>query len=126
MRFEGKHNYFKDLAHRVKCVLRPFRRLWLIVPKSWYAIISIVAVMAVCSVKRIKQAQVHACAWIFSKVLKLYFSKNAAAVSIVNTLKYKERIVAEFPDITAESEVTRYVAYMYVYSMLCAQMHVSL
>ncbi len=38
---------------------------------------------------------------------------NAEATSAVRTLNYKEAVLAEFPDVTGESEITRYMEYKY-------------
>ena len=114
MRFEGKHNYFKDLAHRLKCFKNisktmAYRHQELVC----YYVNSGSDCSPFCKESKTGPGTcMYMCTYILIRSL-IFPTPNAATTSVVNALKYKETILAEFPDITEESEVTRYVVYMY-------------
>jgi len=87
MRFEGKHNYFKDLAHRVKC----FKNI----------------------AKTLATRHQHLmCYYLGTSTPGSPFCKDAmvgpVSTKILSSLPFKEEVIRVFPNCHDESLVTRY------------------
>ena len=101
MRFEGKHNFFKDIAHRIKC----FRNI----PKSMaenHQLYSCYLRNSQCS-KMGKDAQTGP-GKVGLYTLSTSNTSFIVAIKLVSQLKYKDSLLARFSSMSNETSVNRF------------------